>query len=125
MPTRTKFASKWLRELGKDEVKLLVDYGKKEVDADFSGIGGFMKLMEMMMGMEPAEDEGKNPKIAIIYAVGRDHRRRKRRRHVRRARPSARDTIVKALRDAADNDEGQRRSCCGSTALADRPWPAT
>lgn len=53
-----------------DSVVLVKNYGKKEVDTDFSGITGFAKLMTVMMGGNntPAESRGK--KIAVVYAVG-------------------------------------------------------
>ncbi len=53
-----------------DDVKFVKDYGKKKLDADFSGLGGFMKLMELMMGVEPPAKVSRNDKIALIYAVG-------------------------------------------------------
>lgn len=49
------------------------NYGKKEVDTDFSGPMGFMKLMQVMMGGSSSSSEGKGKKIAIVYAVGPIH----------------------------------------------------
>lgn len=49
------------------------NYGKKEVDTDFSGPMGFMKLMQVMMGGGSSSSEGKGKKIAIVYAVGPIH----------------------------------------------------
>jgi protease-4 len=43
---------------------------KKKIDADFSGVSGMMKLIEIIMGVKTSEGSGKNPKIAIVYAVG-------------------------------------------------------
>ena len=57
-------------QLKADEVVLDRQYGKKKLDTDFSGFGGFMKLMEIMMGVEPASASSKGPRIALIYAVG-------------------------------------------------------
>jgi protease-4 len=46
------------------------NYGKKEVDTDFSGPMGFFKLMQAMMGGESSSSERKGKKIAVIYALG-------------------------------------------------------
>jgi protease IV len=65
-----EFRKELAEKLKVDEVTLVEDYGKKQVDTDFSGIGGFMKLMQTLMGGESQEKEGKNKKIAVVYAVG-------------------------------------------------------
>lgn len=57
-------------QLKVEEVTLVENYGKKAVDTDFSGIGGMMKFMQMLMGGESSEKSGKNKKIAIVYASG-------------------------------------------------------
>ncbi len=49
---------------------LVKNYGKKEVDTDFSGPMGFFKLMQAMMGGGSASGDGKGKKIAIVYAIG-------------------------------------------------------
>jgi len=46
------------------------NYGKKEVDTDFSGPMGFFKLVQAMMGGESSSGERKGKKIAVVYAVG-------------------------------------------------------
>jgi protease IV len=46
------------------------NYGKKEVDTDFSGPMGFFKLMQAMMGGESSTSERKGKKIAVVYALG-------------------------------------------------------
>jgi protease-4 len=53
-----------------DEVALELDYGKKKLDTDFSGFNGFVKMVQMLMGGEPAEKGSNNRKIAVIYVVG-------------------------------------------------------
>ena len=45
-------------------------YKKKQLDTDFSGIGGFMKLMEAFSGGKKSEKGGGKQKIAVVYAVG-------------------------------------------------------
>jgi protease-4 len=46
------------------------NYGKKEVDTDFSGPMGFFKLMQAMMGGTSSTGQARGKKIAVIYAVG-------------------------------------------------------
>jgi protease IV len=59
------------KDLGADELVLERDYGKRKSDTDFSGMAGLMKLMESVMGSQQQKAKSsKNPKIAIVYAVG-------------------------------------------------------
>lgn len=58
------------KRLKVDELKINTRYRKKQVDTDFSGIGGFMKFMELLMGGKPGARPSKNKQIAVIYAVG-------------------------------------------------------
>ncbi|MBC7819021.1 MAG: signal peptide peptidase SppA, partial [Planctomycetaceae bacterium] len=51
-------------------IKLTKRYGKKKLDNDFSGPLGMIKIMNMMMGLEPQARSSKNPKIAVIHASG-------------------------------------------------------
>ncbi|REJ91388.1 MAG: signal peptide peptidase SppA [Planctomycetota bacterium] len=55
-----------------DAEKLAVvrNYGKKDVQTDFSGFGGMVQLMQLMMGVEPTRSRSRGDRIAIIYAVG-------------------------------------------------------
>ena len=52
------------------EVKFAKGYGKKKIDTDFNSITGMAKMMNLMMGVEPAPRKSSAPKIAIINAVG-------------------------------------------------------
>jgi protease-4 len=52
------------------QVKLVTDYKKKQIDADFSGIGGMVKLMELLFGGKGAEKTSTEQKIAVVYASG-------------------------------------------------------
>ena len=51
-------------------IKLAKRYGKKKIDTDFSGLTGMIKMMNMMMGIEPQTRRNNNPKIAVIHASG-------------------------------------------------------
>jgi protease-4 len=46
------------------------NYGQKEVDTDFSGPMGFLKLMQAVMGGNPNSGTGRGKKVAVVYAVG-------------------------------------------------------
>ncbi|MGA2031089.1 MAG: signal peptide peptidase SppA [Thermoguttaceae bacterium] len=65
-----QFEAALRKKLKADAVTIVTNYKKKQIDTDFSGLGGFMKLMELMMGGKPAEKGGTKPKIAVVYAVG-------------------------------------------------------
>jgi protease IV len=53
-----------------DSLVFVKNYGKKEVDTDFSGPMGFVKLMQMMLGGSSTSGGSKGKKVAIVYAVG-------------------------------------------------------
>ena len=50
--------------------KLVRGYGKQRVDTDFSGLAGMMKMMNLMMGVEPRRRASNAPKIAVVHATG-------------------------------------------------------
>ncbi len=50
--------------------KLVPKYGKKKIDTDFSGFGGMVKMMNLMMGIEPRQPKSKNPVIAVVHVSG-------------------------------------------------------
>jgi protease IV len=58
------------KELNGKKVEIVKDYKKHKIDADFSGLGGMMKLIEIFTGGKPAGAVSKKPKIAVVYAVG-------------------------------------------------------
>lgn len=51
-------------------VEIVKGYGKKKIDTDFSGLTGFIKLMNLMMGVETTTTRSTRPKIAVIHATG-------------------------------------------------------
>lgn len=57
-------------KLGTDEIQFVKNYGKKKVDADFSGVTGMMKFMQLVFGGEPKKAATVKKKIAVVYAVG-------------------------------------------------------
>jgi protease IV len=101
------YADQWEAELKKrlkvDEVSVVTDYKKKKVDTDFSGVGGMVKLMELMFGGDkPAERATTNRKIAVVYAVG-PIMEGKSKSDMWGNQSVGSTTIVTALRKAADD----------------------
>jgi protease-4 len=59
------------RGLGLASYRLDPKYGKKGREAiDFSGLAGFLKMMQMLSGDGAKKPESKAPKVAVIYASG-------------------------------------------------------
>lgn len=50
--------------------ELVEKYGRKKVDTNFDGFTGMMKLINLMMGVEPGAKKSDKPQVAIIYANG-------------------------------------------------------
>lgn len=57
-------------KLSVTELSRVEDYGKKKIDEDFSGMTGFFKLFELMMGVEPTKRSSSAKKVAVVYASG-------------------------------------------------------
>ncbi|QDU93347.1 signal peptide peptidase SppA [Lignipirellula cremea] len=58
------------KSLDAAEVELVARYGKKEVDSDFSGMLGMVKLFELLLGDSKGNNASSKKKIAVVYAVG-------------------------------------------------------
>jgi protease-4 len=66
-----ELTDKLKEHLSASEIKIVRDYGKQEIDTDFSGFAGLVKLIELIAGTEPAKRTGKAAtKVAVVYAVG-------------------------------------------------------
>ncbi|MEZ6102008.1 MAG: signal peptide peptidase SppA [Pirellulaceae bacterium] len=91
-------------DLQADSVKLTRNYGKKNVDTDFSGMTGMIKLMELMTGGQTQSRKSRAPKVAIVYAVGAITSGSSGSSPLSGGQSMGSDTIVKALR-TADDDE--------------------
>ncbi|MCE9555155.1 MAG: signal peptide peptidase SppA [Planctomycetes bacterium] len=52
------------------ELTVIGNYGKKKMDADFSGFTGLMKLISLLSGEDTSGMSLARHKIAVIYAVG-------------------------------------------------------
>jgi len=90
-------------QLDVKEIFLVKDYGKKKVDTDFSGTFGMMKLMQMMMGVDTETTSSTRPKVALVYAVGPIMTGKSTSSLFGEATVGS-ETIVKALREAADDE---------------------
>ncbi len=112
----------------KDLVYVL-NYGKKKHDTDFSGPMGMLKLFQAVIGAAAGDGDEKGPKIAVVYAVG-PIMSGKSERGAFGGNSMGSDTIVEALRKAADNENVKaivlRINSPGGSALAsDMIWRAT
>jgi protease-4 len=62
------------RELGKslsaDTLRIVRNYGRKQVDTDFSGMSGMFKFFELLSGSTGSKRASRTKKIAVVYAVG-------------------------------------------------------
>ena len=110
------------QSLNAEEVVVDRQYGKKKLDIDYSGFGGFMKLMEAMMGVETPTTASRNPRIALVYAVGPIMSGESESGPFSEESSVGSDTLVKALRDAKHSDRVKaivlRVDSPGGSALA-------
>ncbi len=88
-----------------DDVTVVDDYGKKQLDEeDFSGFAGFMKMFELIAGTEQRGRDSGKQKIAIVYAVGEINSGESRDRMFSDSTVGS-DSIIKALREAEENSK--------------------
>ncbi len=84
-------------------VKLDPKYGKPKVDTDFSGLAGFMKMMQALSGESAKKPESKEPKIALIYASGMILVGKSSGESILGEATMGSETVVKHLREASDD----------------------
>jgi protease IV len=65
-----KFEDMLKKSLKAEAINVVTDYRRKKRDDDFSGIGGMMKFLQLIMGKEPGDAVSTKQKIAVVYAVG-------------------------------------------------------
>lgn len=80
------------------------NYGQKEVDTDFSGPMGFVKLMQTIMGDGGKSGRSRGKKIAVVYALG-PIVTGKSQQEPFGGETMGSATIVKALKDAAEDEQ--------------------
>ena len=86
-----------------EEPKVARDYAERKVDADFSGLGGLVKLVEMLSGQKQAAPAGRDRRIAIVHVTG-EIRDGKGRDDLLGAAAAGSETVIEALREAASDE---------------------
>lgn len=86
-----------------DEPKLARDYAQRKVDDDFSGIGGLVKLMELLSGQGQVAAAGKGKRIAIVHVTG-EIREGRGRDDLLAGGAAGSDSVIAAIRDAEKDD---------------------
>lgn len=111
-----------------DKLVYVVNYGKQEIDTDFSGPMGMMKLFQSILGASTSGDAATGPKIALVYAVGPIMSGKS--ESGLSSSTMGSDTIVEALHKA-NNDKDVKaivlriNSPGGSALASDLIWRAT
>lgn len=114
------------RQLRVDEIEYDKNYAAKKLDTDFSGITGFLRLVELVMGLEPGTVATRNKKIAVVYATG-PIMTGSSQQSLFSGNVMGSDTIVKALRKASEDKTVQAivlrvDSPGGSAVASDMIW---
>lgn len=87
-----------------DQPKVTRDYAEQKLDNDFSGIGGLVKLVEVLSGQKQAAATGKGKQIAIIYLTG-EIKEGKGKDDLLGGGSAGSDSVIKAIREAAKDDK--------------------
>ncbi|HEX6986639.1 MAG TPA: signal peptide peptidase SppA, partial [Planctomycetaceae bacterium] len=107
------------RSLG--EAKVARNYGKKKVQTDFSGLQGFIELMNLIAGVDQGETDAAGAKIAVVYCTGAIMPG-KSRNGLLTGEVMGSETIVKAIDKARDDEDVKaivlRVDSPGGSALA-------
>jgi protease-4 len=83
-----------------DEPAVARNYAAREVDNDFSGIGGMVKLLEMISGGGKKSSKSRNKRVAIVHLTG-EIRDGKGTEGLLGGGGGGTDAVIKAIRDAA------------------------
>ena len=117
------------KDLKLEKIEVVTNYQQKKIETDFSGLGGIMKLMELMMGGKPTERSSKKTRIAVVYAVGLISEG-KSRSDVFGGSSLGSTTLIAAIRKAADDPKVAAivlriDSPGGSSTASDLIWRET
>jgi protease-4 len=85
-----------------DEPTVARNYAAKEVDNDFSGIGGMVKLLEMFSGGGKKAAKGRDKRVAIVHLAG-EIREGKGSEGLLGGGGGGTDEVIKAIREAAND----------------------
>jgi protease-4 len=86
-----------------EEPKVARDYAERKMDDDFSGLGGLVKLVEMLSGQKSDRPAGKGKRIAIVHLTG-EIREGKGKDDLLGGATAGSETVIKAVREAARDD---------------------
>ncbi len=86
------------------EHKVARDYAERKIDDDFSGIGGLVKLVELLSGQKQDAPAGKGKRIAVVHLTG-EIREGKGKDDLLGGGSAGSETVIKAVRDAAKDDD--------------------
>lgn len=87
-----------------EQPKIARDYGERKIDSDFSGIGGLVKLVEMLSGQQQDAPSGKGRQIAIVHLTG-EIKEGKSSEGLLGGGSAGSDTVIQAIRDASKDDK--------------------
>ncbi len=100
-----EFRTQLAAEQHVDEVTVIEDYGKKQInEEDFSGLSGFLKMFELFAGVEPRGRISSAQRIAIVYAVGAISTGESK-QSLMSSESVGSDTIIAALREAEKDNK--------------------
>jgi protease-4 len=91
-------------QAGIEKPKVVRDYAERKVDQDFSGIGGLVKLVELLSGQGAEKPVGAGKRVAIIHVTGGIREGKSRDDLLAEAAAGAED-LVKAIRAAAKDEK--------------------
>jgi protease IV len=92
------------KQVGLEKPKLARDYAEQKMDDDFSGLGGLVKLMDLLSGQKQAGLGGKGKRVAIVHVAG-EIRDGKSTDDVVMGQAAGCLTIAKAIRAAAADEK--------------------
>jgi protease IV len=91
------------KQLGEESPKISRDYAERKMDNDFSGMGGLVKLMELLSGQKQATPAGRHKRIAVVHVAGQI-REGKSADDLVMGGAAGSETVMKAIRDAAKDE---------------------
>ena len=89
--------------LGKGNATVERDYGKQEVDTDFSGIAGLMKLVEVFAGSSGGRSRSQGRRVAVVHVLG-EIVEGKGSVGMLGGEAAGAESIIKAIRQASNDD---------------------
>ncbi|MFO0424708.1 MAG: S49 family peptidase [Planctomycetia bacterium] len=87
-----------------DDPKIARDYAERKVDNDFSGLGGLVKLAELLSGQSKPAPAGNGKQIAIVHVTG-EIKEGKGTDDLLAGGSAGSDTVIEAIRDAAKDEQ--------------------